>query len=216
MVSAGVMLLIIQWIGPIFRTLPRAVLSCIVVVNLRGMFLQFKQLPLLWRVSRIDFIIWISSFCGVLIFGVDLGLLFGIAVLLIGLVYTNSKPSILPIDQFKESEFYFHQKDDNGKPLNRGGNPDEMVQYFEFTGPLNFVSAANLAITSDKCVIDFARVSSIDSVGLAKFVTEAKGRYVMLVNANRDVRSRLESYDDFSTLNVSFHPTLLDAKYHCQ
>ena len=44
------MLFIILWIGPIFRTLPRAVLSCIVVVNLRSMFLQFKQLP------RADFI----------------------------------------------------------------------------------------------------------------------------------------------------------------
>jgi MFS superfamily sulfate permease-like transporter len=66
------MLLIILWIGPIFKTLPRSVLSCIVIVNLRGMFLQFYELPNLWKVSKIDFIIWLASFCGVLVFGVDL------------------------------------------------------------------------------------------------------------------------------------------------
>ena len=44
-VSASMMLMIILWIGPVFETLPRSVLSCIVVVNLRSMFLQFKQLP---------------------------------------------------------------------------------------------------------------------------------------------------------------------------
>merc|ERR1712168_606958 len=44
-VSATFMLIIIVWIGPIFKTLPRAVLSCIVIVNLRSMFLQFQTLP---------------------------------------------------------------------------------------------------------------------------------------------------------------------------
>jgi MFS superfamily sulfate permease-like transporter len=45
LISSLFMLFIILWIGPIFESLPRSVLSCIVIVNLRSMFLQFQILP---------------------------------------------------------------------------------------------------------------------------------------------------------------------------
>lgn len=35
---------------------PQAVLACINVTSLRQMFLQFQELPELWRISRIDFV----------------------------------------------------------------------------------------------------------------------------------------------------------------
>ena len=97
-----------------------------------------------------------------------MGLLFGIVVLLIGLVYTNAQPTLNPISQFQESEYYFHQKSGNS----------EKIDFLEFSGPLNFVSAANLSLTSENCIIDFTRVTSSDSVGLARFVTQAKGKKI--------------------------------------
>jgi MFS superfamily sulfate permease-like transporter len=207
--SAGVMLLIIVWIGPIFRTLPRAVLSCIVVVNLRSMFLQFKQLPGLWLTARLDFATWMAAFCGVLVFGVDLGLLFGIFVLLICLVYTNSKPTLVPISSYKDSEFYFNRKrsDDDSQ---------EEIEFYEFTGPLNFVSAPNFGLGSAKNVriIDCSKVTSIDSVGLAKFIEQVKGKSVKIVNLSPTIRGRLELTEGFDQSGLSFHPTLLDARQH--
>lgn len=35
---------------------PQAVLACINVTSLRQMFMQFQDLPELWRISKIDFV----------------------------------------------------------------------------------------------------------------------------------------------------------------
>uniref|UniRef100_A0A4W4GQW2 SLC26A/SulP transporter domain-containing protein n=1 Tax=Electrophorus electricus TaxID=8005 RepID=A0A4W4GQW2_ELEEL len=51
-----VVLIVLLLIGPLFYFLPKAVLACINVTSLRQMFLQFQDLPELWRVSRIDFV----------------------------------------------------------------------------------------------------------------------------------------------------------------
>uniref|UniRef100_A0A8C3HXW0 Solute carrier family 26 member 10 n=1 Tax=Chrysemys picta bellii TaxID=8478 RepID=A0A8C3HXW0_CHRPI len=54
--SSAVVLMVLMWLGPLFRYLPKAVLACINVTSLRQMVLQFWDLPELWRVSRIDFV----------------------------------------------------------------------------------------------------------------------------------------------------------------
>lgn len=39
-----------------FCVYPQAVLACINVTSLRQMFLQFQDLPELWRISKLDFV----------------------------------------------------------------------------------------------------------------------------------------------------------------
>uniref|UniRef100_A0A8D3BZD3 Solute carrier family 26 member 10 n=1 Tax=Scophthalmus maximus TaxID=52904 RepID=A0A8D3BZD3_SCOMX len=51
-----VVLIVLLLIGPLFYFLPKAVLACINVTSLRQMFLQFRDLPELWRISRMDFV----------------------------------------------------------------------------------------------------------------------------------------------------------------
>lgn len=41
---------------PLLYLSPQAVLACINVTSLRQMFLQFRDLPELWRTSKIDFV----------------------------------------------------------------------------------------------------------------------------------------------------------------
>lgn len=41
---------------PLISSCPQAVLACINVTSLRQMFLQFQDLPELWRISKIDFV----------------------------------------------------------------------------------------------------------------------------------------------------------------
>ncbi|MGH0174063.1 UNVERIFIED_CONTAM: hypothetical protein FKN15_067034 [Acipenser sinensis] len=50
-----VVLVVLLLVGPLFYFLPKAVLACINVTSLRQMFLQFQDLPELWRISKIDF-----------------------------------------------------------------------------------------------------------------------------------------------------------------
>ncbi|KAI8511281.1 hypothetical protein Bbelb_103810 [Branchiostoma belcheri] len=62
LVQCVVMLLVLLFMGPLFRSSQISVLAVIVVVNVKNMFKQFSELKPLWRTSRIDFVIWWVTF----------------------------------------------------------------------------------------------------------------------------------------------------------
>ena len=61
---------------------------------------------MLWKTSRKDFVIWLSAFSGVILLGVDLGLITGILFLLLSLVRDQTKSAAIHIDSFEKSELY--------------------------------------------------------------------------------------------------------------
>ncbi|KAJ8298384.1 hypothetical protein KUTeg_024915, partial [Tegillarca granosa] len=69
-----VVLVVIMAIGPLFYSLPKCVLSAVILVNLRGMFLQFLELPSLWKKSKYDFSIWIVTHLCTVILDADIGI----------------------------------------------------------------------------------------------------------------------------------------------
>uniref|UniRef100_A0A671MJJ0 Solute carrier family 26 member 10-like n=1 Tax=Sinocyclocheilus anshuiensis TaxID=1608454 RepID=A0A671MJJ0_9TELE len=73
-----VVLIVLLLIGPLFYFLPKAVLACINVTSLRQMFLLFQDLPDLWRISKIDFMVWLVTWLSVVVLNVDLGLAIGV------------------------------------------------------------------------------------------------------------------------------------------
>lgn len=62
LVSCGILVFILLWIGPFFEALPKAVLAGIIVVSLKGLLWQFKDLKKFWRMSKIDGLIWFVTF----------------------------------------------------------------------------------------------------------------------------------------------------------
>ena len=95
-------------------------------------------MKVLWRSCRLDFFIWASSFLGVIFFGVDKGLLFGIVILLLCLVYRNSRPTLTTVARYEESELFIEKENDE---------KENSLCYVKFDGPLNFVSAGNFTLT---------------------------------------------------------------------
>lgn len=205
-VSATFMLIIIVWIGPIFKTLPRAVLSCIVIVNLRSMFLQFQTLPDLWRKSRGDFFIWISAFAGVMVFGVVGGLLCGIMALIGNLIRLNLTAKLVPIGSYEKSEYFY-----------RVGLSTDYI--YEFTGALNFVSAEALTLSEEQIqnknheineqskdlidkilIISLARVTSVDIVGANALIAFAKKHTIYFVDASSEVKQFIPNERHFATI----------------
>ncbi|XP_075064846.1 prestin isoform X2 [Mixophyes fleayi] len=57
LLSSFMVLLVILVIGYLFEPLPQTVLAAIVMVNLKGMFKQFADIPHLWRTSRLELIV---------------------------------------------------------------------------------------------------------------------------------------------------------------
>lgn len=61
-------LLVLLLIGPLFTSLPQAVLAVMVIMAVKNLLLQLKQLKTYWTVNIFDFVIWLGTFLsGVLI-----------------------------------------------------------------------------------------------------------------------------------------------------
>ncbi|KAG8549722.1 hypothetical protein GDO81_019898 [Engystomops pustulosus] len=73
-ISAIIILVIILKAGELFTCLPRAILSSIVIANLKGMYKQFMDIPLLWRTNKCDLLIWLVAFLSTICLNLDVGL----------------------------------------------------------------------------------------------------------------------------------------------
>ncbi|XP_052224128.1 pendrin-like [Dreissena polymorpha] len=76
--SAGLVLIIILWLGSLFTNLPNCALASIIVVAIRGLFLQLLDIPKVWRTSRYDCFIFVVTFVVTALVHIDMGLLVGI------------------------------------------------------------------------------------------------------------------------------------------
>ncbi|CAL1536368.1 unnamed protein product [Lymnaea stagnalis] len=76
--AACLVLLVIMLIGPYFYHLPMCVLSVIILVNLRSMFLKLLTIPEEWRKSRYDCAVWVFACLATIVLNADLGLLAGV------------------------------------------------------------------------------------------------------------------------------------------
>jgi solute carrier family 26 protein 5 len=61
-VSSLVLGLVLLALTPLLRSLPMACLAAIVIVNLKGLFLQFKDLALYFQISTLEFVSRLKSF----------------------------------------------------------------------------------------------------------------------------------------------------------
>ena len=97
MVSCCVLLLVLLLIGPLFETLPKACLACIILANLHGLLMQFQVLPGLFKVDKYDFSVWVVTCVAVLVCGIDIGLGIGVVFSLScgGLRASSAKLSVV-------------------------------------------------------------------------------------------------------------------------
>ncbi|XP_040827316.1 prestin isoform X1 [Ochotona curzoniae] len=99
-------LLVILATGFLFESLPQAVLSAIVIVNLKGMFMQFTDLPFFWRTSKIELTIWLTTFVSSLFLGLDYGLITAVIIALLTVIYRTQSPSYKVLGQLPETDVY--------------------------------------------------------------------------------------------------------------
>uniref|UniRef100_A0A3Q1ILL4 STAS domain-containing protein n=1 Tax=Anabas testudineus TaxID=64144 RepID=A0A3Q1ILL4_ANATE len=84
--SSIILLIAILQIGSFFEDLPMAILAAIVVVNLKGMFMQFVDLPMLWRTNKVDLLVWLVTFISTILLNLDLGLAVSVGFAIITLI----------------------------------------------------------------------------------------------------------------------------------
>uniref|UniRef100_A0A8D0CDA9 Solute carrier family 26 member 5 n=1 Tax=Salvator merianae TaxID=96440 RepID=A0A8D0CDA9_SALMN len=104
--SSIMVFLVLVAIGYLFEPLPQAVLAAIVMVNLKGMFKQFADIPHFWKISKIELAIWIVAFLSSVLLGLDYGLLTSIAFAVITIVYRTQSPQYRILGQIPGTDIY--------------------------------------------------------------------------------------------------------------
>ncbi|XP_078390820.1 solute carrier family 26 member 10 isoform X2 [Cetorhinus maximus] len=101
-----VVLMVLLLIGPLFYFLPKAVLACINVTSLRQMFLQFQDLPELWRVSKMDFVVWVVTWLAVIMLNADLGLAVGVVFSMMTVICRTQRAGCSVLGRALNTEIY--------------------------------------------------------------------------------------------------------------
>uniref|UniRef100_A0A8C9WKB8 Solute carrier family 26 member 3, tandem duplicate 2 n=1 Tax=Scleropages formosus TaxID=113540 RepID=A0A8C9WKB8_SCLFO len=78
LLSAIIVMIVTLSIGFLLEPLPKAVLGAVVIVNLKGMLMQVRDVPYLWRKDPPDCMVWILTFVGCLLLGMDFGVAVGL------------------------------------------------------------------------------------------------------------------------------------------
>ncbi|XP_033223043.1 solute carrier family 26 member 10-like isoform X3 [Belonocnema kinseyi] len=133
-ISCSILLSVLLWIGPFFELLPRCILAGIIIVALKGMLLQVKDLLKFWRMSKMDATIWIMTFLSVVIFDVEYGLFVGAALCIGNLLTLTMRPYTCKLALVPGTEFFLDVKRYKGTVEVPG------VKILHYCGGLNFAS----------------------------------------------------------------------------
>ncbi|KAM4570226.1 prestin isoform 2-T2 [Odontesthes bonariensis] len=107
LLASLVVLLVVVAIGFVFEPLPQTALAAIIMVNLLGMFKQFRDIPSLWRISKIELAIWLVAFVASVLLGLDYGLLVALAFALLSVIYRTQSPQISLLGHVPNTGLYY-------------------------------------------------------------------------------------------------------------
>ncbi|NXK03932.1 S26A6 protein, partial [Herpetotheres cachinnans] len=105
-IASLVILVTILKVGELFRDLPKAILSAIIIINLKGMFKQFNDLCMLWKSNRVDLMVWIVTFVATLILNLDIGLGASVAFGLLTVIFRTQLPHYSILGRISNTDVY--------------------------------------------------------------------------------------------------------------
>uniref|UniRef100_A0A1I8FTQ2 STAS domain-containing protein n=1 Tax=Macrostomum lignano TaxID=282301 RepID=A0A1I8FTQ2_9PLAT len=135
LISCSGMLLVLLAIGPYFRSIPTCVLGSIIVVSLINVIKQVTELPQIWRISRIDFSVWLVAALSVLILDVTLGLAIGLGFTLFSVVLRTQSPRIAVLGRIGDTDIYRNVR------VYAAAEELPGLKIVRFDAPLNFANA---------------------------------------------------------------------------
>ncbi|XP_025204560.1 solute carrier family 26 member 10 isoform X2 [Melanaphis sacchari] len=105
-VSAGLLVAVVLWIGHLFQPLPRCVLASITIVALKDILLQVRDVVRVWRTSKADAAIWIATYCTVVLVEIDVGLLAGVVVSLFFVFSRGIGTGVVVLGRIPDTDLY--------------------------------------------------------------------------------------------------------------
>lgn len=105
LITASIIGLTLILLTPLFYYLPKAVLAAIVLLAVKSLF-EIKEIVHLWKTHRQDFVMMLITFIGTLLLGIGEGVVLGIIISVIAVLYRSSKPHIAVLGQLPDSTTY--------------------------------------------------------------------------------------------------------------
>ncbi|XP_072934139.1 prestin isoform X2 [Epargyreus clarus] len=133
-VSASLILCVLLWLGPFFEQLPRCVLASIIVVSLKGMFMQVKELAKFWKLSKLDAVVWLVTFLVTLLINIDIGLGAGLLASVGALFCRSQRPYTCLLGRVLDTDLYLDTK------RYRAAEELPGIKIFHYCGGLNFAT----------------------------------------------------------------------------
>lgn len=133
-VSAVLILFVLLWIGPFFEQLPRCVLASIIVVSLKGMFMQVKELDKFWKLSKLDAMVWLVTFLVTICINIDIGLGAGLLASIGALFIRSQNPYTCLLGKVLDTDLYLDTR------RYRAAEELPGIKIFHYCGGLNFAT----------------------------------------------------------------------------
>ncbi|VBB31811.1 unnamed protein product [Acanthocheilonema viteae] len=185
------LLAVILTLGPLLNALPMCILAVIIVMSLRSMFQKFSELPKIWPVSKIDFLIWIVAFMTTVTLDVMLGLIISVIFALMTLIFRSQWPRWERLVQLSVCQSYF----DNPKRYIAAAN-NHNIRLYRFESPLLFNNVERFKLSIYNAITDWEhKTDSINDLKNADNLKSLNQRYLILDCSGI-------SYTDFMGLNI--------------
>jgi len=170
LISVVMVLITLLFLMPLFYYLPKTVLSAIIIVAVFGL-VNFKEAGFLWRANQLDFCLMLSTFIATLFLGIEFGIITGVGLSLIVLIFRTSRPYVVELGKVPNSNFYKNKERFEEVVL------DEDVLVFRFDAQLFYANASyfrdrleqmmdNKGSALKLIVLDAESINRVDSTGV--------------------------------------------------
>ncbi|CAG0893743.1 unnamed protein product [Darwinula stevensoni] len=216
LVSCVLLFFILLFLAPLFSTLPKSVLAGIIVISLKGLFSQFRDLKKAWLVSKLEAVVWMTTFLSVVLIDIVYGLAIGVAASLTTLIWRDQRAYACVLGHIPNTGIFvdvrrYYLENKNGEEavnisrnLEEEGEEETVWQLpfrhliFDFTG-VNFVDASGIA------VLTFL-VAQYKDIGVDVYIAGAK-------EPQMEMFRRTAFFDTVPMAH--FFPSVHDAVLHC-
>ena len=168
--SAGLIMLTLLFLTPLFYYLPNAILAAIIMVAVFGL-IDFNEAKNLWNHYRPDFWMWAVTFSGTLVLGIEEGVLIGVILSIAMIIYQTTKPHIAVLGKIPGKPHY--RNIERFKQLEERSD----VLIIRFDARLYYANVSYFLETSKKLIqqkgdalklfiLDADSINGIDSTGM--------------------------------------------------
>lgn len=169
--TAVIIMISLLFLTPLFYYIPKAVLAAIILLAVFSL-LDIKEGIHLWKTHKRDFIMMLITFMATLIFGIEEGVLFGVVLSILAVLYKSSKPHVAVLGRIPGTNFF---RNLDRFPEAEPASQSIIIRFDDqmyFANSSYFKDTVNQLISKSKdkelkyILLDASNVHDIDSTGV--------------------------------------------------